>query len=159
MERPCHNSWHLFMKQYGKSEGELFHVEIKLTWTLFVIRFSTSAEGKQAIAEIPTKFNKQASFKYKNLLPQEKKDLKKCQAPVSWELIRFYKRQKKYSRKFKSWLVEIFIITINCIIIIVNYNVLLLHKRGLFSYSICFEIYKVLESLVYNLVYLILGFD
>ena len=73
--------------------------------------------------------------------------------------MRFYKRQKKYSRKFKSWLVEIFIIAINCIIIIVNYNVLLLYKTGLFPYSISFEIYKVLESLVCSLVYLILGFD
>ena len=142
-----------------KSEGKLFHVEIKLTWTLFVIRFLTSAEGKQAIAENPAKFNKQASFKYKNLLPQEKKDLKKCQAPVKLGVNKILQKAEKYSRKFKSWLVEIFIITINCIIIIVNYNVLLLHKTGLFSYSISFEIYKALESLVYSLVYLILGFD
>ena len=29
VKRPCHNTWHLFMKQYGKSEGELFEFEIK----------------------------------------------------------------------------------------------------------------------------------
>ena len=102
MKRPCHNSWHLFMKQYGKSEGELFHVEIKLTWTLFVIRFSTSAEGKQAIAENPAKFNKQASFKYKNLLPQEKKDLKKCQAPVKLGVNKILQEAEKIFQKVQK---------------------------------------------------------
>ena len=34
------------------------------------------AEGKKAIAENPAKFNKEASEKYKQLLPQEKKKLK-----------------------------------------------------------------------------------
>ena len=44
------------------------------------------AEGKKAIAENPAKFNKEASEKHKQLLPQEKEKLK-MEAEPSEEMV------------------------------------------------------------------------
>ena len=67
-----------------------------------MVIFSTSAERKQAIAENPAKFNKQASFKFKNLLPQEKKDLKKCQAPVKVRVNEILQEAEKIFQKVQK---------------------------------------------------------
>ena len=42
-----------------------------------VVTIMIISEGKLAIAENPARFNKEASQKYKNLLPQEKERLKR----------------------------------------------------------------------------------